>query len=415
MAMKHKTTLPLLLMLAAGGADAQTSPWYIGAAQTFTHESNIYRLADGAATPAGVSKSDLISSTALLAGLDQPIGRQRLYGSATLRANKFKDNGVLDNEGYALRAGIDWATIERLSGNLDLSANRSLARFNTDTEIGLLTSKNIENSNRIAATVRLGVVTQYTAEASLEHRQVDYSAVEYAARENRQTTGTAGLRWRPSGSNVFGLGVRHTSGKYPRFRSLGDGVYEADAYTRTGIDLSAALETGGASRLDTRVTLGRTRYDEATQRGFSGATGYAAWTWLPGAKLRLVTRLARDDGQNSYFSGNPFVDGVIDYSRTTTTLGLNADYEATAKIRLKAGASVARRSLVRTLPPDALLGADARGRDTSTEFTLGATWEPTRSLVFGCDLGTEKRSVSGELSLPYSANRVGCYGQVFLR
>lgn len=407
--------LTLLTLLPPGAALAQTSPWYIGAAQTFTHESNIYRLADGAATPPGVSKSDLISSTALLAGLDQPIGRQRVYGNATLRASKFKDNSVLDNEGYALRAGVDWSTIERLSGNVDLSANRSLARFNTDTEIGLLTSKNIENTNRLAATVRVGVVTEYTAEASLEHRQVDYSAAEYAARENRQTTGTIGLRWRPSGSNVFGLGLRHTSGKYPRFRDLGNGDYAADAYTRTGVDLSAGLEVGGASRIDTRVTLGRTRYDEATQRGFSGVTGFAAWTWLPGAKLKLVTRLARDDGQNSYFSGNPFIDGVIDYSRTTTTLSLNADYEATAKIRLKAGLSVARRDLVQTLPPDALFGADASGRDTSTELTLGATWEPTRSLVFGCDLGVEKRSASGDLSQPYGANRVGCYGQVFLR
>ena len=51
----------------------------------------------------------------------------------------------------------------------------------------------------------------------------------------------------------------------------------------------------------------------------------------------------------------------------------------------------------------------------STEFTLGATWEPTRSLVFGCDLGQERRSATGDLSLPYSAGRASCYAQVFLR
>lgn len=413
--MQRKPTWLAVLILVGSGAQAQTSPWYVGAAQTFTHETNVYRLADGVATPAGVSKSDLVSSTALLAGLDQPISRQRLYGTATLRSSRFRNNDVLDNEGYSLNAGLDWATVERLSGNLELSADRNLAFFNTDTEVGLLTTKNIENSRRLSGTVRVGVVTQYTAEASVEHREVDYSAAEYAARENRQTTGTLGLRWRPRGTNVFGLGLRHTSGTYPRFRELGDGSFERDGFTRTGIDLSAGLEVGGASRIDARVTLGHTRYDEATQRDFSGITGYAAWTWKPGAKLQIVTRLARDDGQNSYFSGNPFLNGVVDYSRTTTALSIGADYAATAKIRLKSGLRVARRDLVRTLPPDSVLAADASGRDTSTEFTLGASWEPTRSLVFGCDLGIEKRSVSGELSLPYGARRFGCYGQIFLR
>ena len=79
-------TLPLLNLAAviasavafAGQANAQANPWYIGAAQTLTHESNLYRLADGQTTPDGVSKSDLVSSTALLAGLDQTISRQRL-------------------------------------------------------------------------------------------------------------------------------------------------------------------------------------------------------------------------------------------------------------------------------------------------------------------------------------------------
>ena len=150
---------PLCLLLFTGAAVAQTSPWYIGASQTFTQESNLYRLADGAATPDGVSKADLISSTALLAGLDQPLGRQRVYGSATLRSSKFRDNKDLDNEGYALRAGLDWETVNRLSGTLEASAERSLARFNTDTELGVQTRRNIEDQTRLLAEARVGVVT----------------------------------------------------------------------------------------------------------------------------------------------------------------------------------------------------------------------------------------------------------------
>ena len=408
--------VPLLALLAfACGAGAQTSPWYIGGAQTVTHESNLYRLAHGADESVISSKADLISSTALLAGLDQPVGRQRLYGTLTLRANRFQDNDTLDNDAYSLRAGVDWETVNRLSGNVDLSTNRNLARFDTSTTTGVQTERNVETSRRMAATVRVGVVTQYTAEASLEHQDVDFSADAYAPRENKQTTATAGVRWRPGGSTVFGAGLRHTRGEYPRALRLPDDSFQADRYTRTGLDLIANVEVGGASRIDSRLTLGRTTYDEATQRDTSGVTGFVAWIWQPGAKLRLDTRLARDTGQSSYFSGNPGIDGAVDDSRTTTSLRLRADYLATAKIRLNAGVTYARRDLVRTGPPTAQVPLGASGSDDTTEFTLGATWEPTRSLVFGCDLGHEKRSASGVLSLPYSASRMSCYGQIFLR
>lgn len=406
--------LPLLALLASTTAMAQTSPWYIGASQTFTHESNLYRLADGAPVPAGISKSDLVGSTALLAGLDQPIGRQRLYGNATLRSNRYRDNTDLDNEGYALRAGLDWETVGRLSGNVDLSADRSLARFDTDTDLGLQTRRNVEDSTRLFTEARLGVVTEYTALVSLEHRERRFSAPEYDRRELRQTTAATALRWRPQGGTMLGVGLRHTDGRYPRFLALAAGGFEADRYTRDGLDLLGSYESGGAHRLDARLTLGRTDYDRDNARDFSGATGYATWTFRPGGRLSLNTRLARDVGQDAYYSGSPFIDGVVDTSRTTTSLSLGANYALSAKVAMRANLTHAQRDLARTLPPDAIF-ADSSGRDHTTELSLGATWEPTRSLVFGCDLGHEKRSASGDLSLPYTASRLGCFGQVFLR
>ena len=37
------------------------------------------------------SKSDTVSATSLLAGIDQPIGRQRLFGNATVADIRFRD------------------------------------------------------------------------------------------------------------------------------------------------------------------------------------------------------------------------------------------------------------------------------------------------------------------------------------
>jgi hypothetical protein len=386
-------------MLLAGAAAAQTSPWYVGAGLTLTQESNIYRLPDGAATPPGVSKSDRVTSAALLAGLDQAVGRQRLYGNATLRSNRYQDNPVLDYEGYALRAGLDWSTAERLSGNVDLRADRGL-RFESGQQGG----RNVETGHQASAVVRLGVVTVYTAEASLEHRRIDYSAPAFDDRDNRQNAVSLGLRWRPSGGTVLGAGLRHVRGEYPRFSASG-----SERYARNGLDLVGGLDLSGASRIDARLNLGRTRHEQATQRDFSGVTGSLSWDWRPTAKLRLVTRASRDSGQDSYSGRSADGDGVVDVSRTTTALGLRAEYAASAKVRINAGVNLARRDLVGK-PPDG-----GRAREHATEPSLGLAWEPTRSLVFGCDAGHEKRSVSGDLSAPYSAARFGCYGQVFLR
>ena len=417
---EHRFLLPCLatFALAAGmpaGAGAETPPWSLGVSQTFTHENNLYRLADGQATPAGATRSDTVSTTALLAALNQPIGRQRLFGSATLRANRYADNGQLDNEGHALEAGLDWSTVERLSGTVKLGASQSLAEFNADNETSVVTKKNLERTHYADAVVRVGLVTRFTGELGLNHREVDYSAAEFAAREDRRSAVSAGLRYRPSGATVVGAALRHTRGEYPKFEDLGGGNFAADKFSRNDVDLSLEIEPSGASQVQARLSVGKVAYDRATERDFSGVTGALSWTWTPTGKLRVRTIASRDSGQESTRTGTLLSSGFADNSRITTSLGLSADYEVTAKVRINAGASVARRDLVRTLPPSVLLPATATGDDDTTALRLGARWDPTRNLGFGCQATHERRTVSGTLSAPYSARTLGCYGQVFLR
>ena len=69
-------------------AQQGSSPYSIGVAQTFSHESNLLLVRDGQVAPQGFSAGDTVSSTALVAGVDQSFGRQRLSGSAVLRADQ---------------------------------------------------------------------------------------------------------------------------------------------------------------------------------------------------------------------------------------------------------------------------------------------------------------------------------------
>lgn len=411
--LSNRPWLVLALATAAAPLHAETSPWYVGASQAFTHSSNLLRLDDGQATPDGFSRADTVASTSLLAGLDQPIGRQRLYGTLALRANRMSNNEIYDNESYTLNAGLDWATVDNLSGSLKLQSNRNLASFNAE-EIGFVAKKNIETAQQLDAAVRLGVVTEWTAELNAGTRSVDYTADEYQSREFRQDSASLGLRWRPSGALSLGLAWRETRGRYPHFRPLADGSYEADRFQRRDLDLSAGLEASGASTVSARLSFGRTRYDVATQRDFSGVTGLLRWDWRPTARLRLDTRLTRDPSQSSYFFDSPLADSTIEYSRVTTGLRLRADYTASAKILLNLTLATERRSLARTLP--SFTGSEPlTGSDRYTRLAFGATWTPTRSLQFGCDLGQDRRRADGQLSSDFSDTTSSCYAQITLQ
>jgi hypothetical protein len=122
----HRTLVAALLLanllVHAGPVWAEASPYTLGASQTVTYDSNLLRLSNGQAVPDGYSRADTVYTTALIAGLDQPIGRQRVYANATLRANRLSKNRIYDNEGYALAGGLDWSTVNRPAGQRRLPA-----------------------------------------------------------------------------------------------------------------------------------------------------------------------------------------------------------------------------------------------------------------------------------------------------
>ncbi len=395
-----------LLCAAALPARAQTpgglpEPYYLGASQTFAHDSNLFRLPDGAAPPSGQGRSDTISTTSLLAGLDRSFGRQRLRGSATLQHNRFRDNDQFDNDGHGLNLVLDWETLNRLSGNVSLGSNRSLRRFDP-SETNVASERNVETVKVADATVRLGVVTRATVEANVNHREVDYSSARYADREYKQTAESIGGRYRPAAATTVGVGLRFTQGRYARFD---------DRYDRRDIDLTGRWEPGDGTVVSGRLSYGKTEYDQFTERDYSGPSAVLGVLWQPTGKLRLTGRAARDTGQDFAFLNVDTIFGpgmlLADYSRITTSGRLQAVYLATAKTQLQVSASHARRSLVTQLSNGRVL----EGSDRVTQWQIGPTWMPSRGLQLGCDLTHERRSARGSGSSPYRSNGASCYGQ----
>jgi hypothetical protein len=406
-----------VLSAASPEAAAEPNPYSIGASQTYSHDSNLLRLPDGQDAPAGFSRSDVLSSTALLGGVDQLIGRQRVFGNLNVRANRFRSNPRYDNSSYSAQAGLDWSTVGRVSGSLTVNANRALQAFTADT-FNIVRSTNQETSRSVNAGLTVGLVTLYSLELGLGGLQLQNSSPEAVvkARDFNQANASIGLRLRPSVASSFGISWQAVEGRYPKYRTDAQGEYQPDRFHSTSPVLTASWAPTGASSLDLRLGRSSTRFDLNQQRDFSGTTGSLVAGWRPTGKTQLTLAYSRDTGQDAYARLTLLFNQPtsLDYSRLTSSLRLLAAHELSAKLSLTASLTRTRRDLTQSLN-DPLLPINATGHDATQVLAVGARWNPRRFAVLGCDATQEKRRADGVLTYSYGNRSFSCFGQITLQ
>lgn len=401
-------------LVCAGAAQAEASPYYIGLSQLFDHQSNIFRIDDGRDPSDGSSRSDTVSVTSLVGGFDKMLGRQHLTGSLALRANQYQKNDTLNNLGYGLKLGADWSTVGNVSGTVKLGSDRNLKQFsNQRPDASIVTTKNIETTTQAEATVRVGVVTRYTAELGLSHLRRDTSEDATARLNFRETAVSLGMRYQPSNLLMLGAAVKATRGEYPEYFLDTDGKYTADTFTRIALDLTGEWRPSGDSKLELRLSPGNTRYDKATTRDFTGVTGEATWVWRATGKLRLETSLIRDNGEHFAFDRPEATSSLEEESRVSTILRVQANYELTGKVLLSSALTWGHRSITEE---SAAVGGGTlvkSGTDRLTGLRLGAKWLPTRNIEVACNVETEHRSTNSDPTLrkAMTNNGVSCSGQ----
>lgn len=386
--------------LAPHAASAQEAvrPWYVGLTQDFTHQSNVLLVPTG-------EVSDTISTTTLRGGVNANLGRQRLFANAALNHQRYSDLSDRNNDGYVVGLGLDWSTIERLSGTLALNSQRRQADFNVGGIVPLSAS-NIERSDELSLRARLGADTALAFEAGLGHRQVHFSAPEFASREYKEDSGNLGVIYRPSGILTLSAGV---SAADTRYRAPAVGQTAADRSKRRDLYVGATWVPTGASTVNARLAAGKLEYDLATAADFDGVTGSVSWIWKPTGRLTTTTTFSRDSGQESGFLRLAPGDLVTatDFSQLTNRLGVAAAFELTGKVSLTGEVFAARRSLV-----DGFTGVT--GSDRTSGLALGVRWAVTRTIALGCNAGHDSRSASGAGSTDYDNDRFGCFGSVTL-
>jgi hypothetical protein len=394
------------LAFGASAHAQEESPYYIGVQQTFTHDSDILRQSG--------EGSDTISSTGVLGGLNLHLGRQRVYADATANSNRFDRFDQFNNTSYSLSAGLDWETVEHLSGNLRYITSENLidyGAFDVPTTV-----KDVQKLQQWIANARYGITSTFAVDGGVQHRSVDFSAAQ-DPRDYKENVARVGLNWGTSGLLVFRLGLRATKSDYPSavispfvpgqpdaippIPSI-PAVYGEDKINRKDIDLSATWTPSGLSTLTGRLSSTRQTHSQPGIPKLSGLTGALGWIYKPTGKLTFNTSLSRDTGSETLFANLP--QGIIpvrgDNDRFGTALGVKVDYALSAKVLLNA--SVNHRNTGSTT---------VRGTgDSSTDrVALGASYQPTRSVSLSCNINRESRDNA------YGVNVASCSAQFVLR
>lgn len=393
----HVALKPLALALGlalVGAAQAQEhTPYYIGVSQAFTHDSNLF------VAPEGLEKSDSVSSTGVLGGLNLELGRQRVFADFTANSNRYKTYDQLNNESYSLNAGLNWQTVEHLSGSFSVNARENLGQLALP---GAPEVKNTESLQQAAARVRYGFASRLGIEGGVHHRKLEYSASP--ERDFEERSGNLGMQWGQPGSVLtFGVAGRVTKGEAPRYKALldprfpflGYGPETPDEYDRKDVDFTAVWTPSALSTVNGRISLTRERHTAIARPDFSGVTGSVVWDYKPTDKLALKTSLSRDTGSQTIFATSllsNFVPIESNTSRVTTVLGVDAAYELTAKIGLTAGLVHNRGDI-----------SDATGRTvarSNSKYRIGARYQPTRTISLGCNVTHDtytnfKHTISG--------------------
>lgn len=398
----------------AGTAQAETSPYSLGAGLSAGTDNNVFR------APPGLEVSDRYVVASVFAGADQTIGRQRLQANATLRRSQFQERKDLDNTGYGVQLGWNGATAGDLSWNLSYAANRNLASYATILEPERRIA-NIETSRQASAGLQLGLLAQWVATATLSHRSIDYSAASYADDRYRLDSVGFGVQWNPLGPLSVTVGPRFTRGRYPQARTAADGTAQPDQFDRRDLDLSLNWMASGASTLSTRLSITRQQYELLSDRDYDGATGQVTWAWAATGKTRVNASISRDTGsETSFFTlsflGQP-LRGTGDNSQLTTSFTGRLDHELTGKISLSLSAHYAQRRLSASslLGDGALVLSSEAGRERVGSVSLAARFLPTRTTALGCEIAHHRRAADTTLSSPYRADTLSCSAQVTLR
>jgi exopolysaccharide biosynthesis operon protein EpsL len=320
------------------------------------HDSNVFRLSDGAPLPAGVTdKSDSIYRVGLGLKANLPISRQHLLLDAKIDNYSYDRNSQLDNVAYQAGAAWRWQVGSPLSGDVGYTRQRYLGDLG-EVQASL---RDMVTQDRFYATAGYLVTPRWRVRGGADWTKWDHSEVTRDVLDLRVSSTTVGLDYITPANNSIGGQFKYSHGNYPN-RQLFAGSAISNDYDE--YETSAVLHWVLTGKTEFNARLGYTKreHDEVPARDFGGGTGRLSLDWAPGGKTLINASVWRE----------------IYSVEERGTLGEAGLEQAAASYVISSGASI------------------------------GPTWAPTVKLVFQGKLVHEKRKYEGDPGIAFGVAAV---------
>jgi exopolysaccharide biosynthesis operon protein EpsL len=295
-----RTLKKTALAAALAAALAPSASWAlfsdrveIWAAENVTHDSNVLRLSKtlNPLFAAPTQRGDTINTTHLGASVNAFWSQQHLTAEYTWYKSQYKFFRDFDFNGHTVRANLDWVLNPGARGTLGYSEAEGLASFANiqSPDPDLITSRTLY------ATGNYMVTPRYRANAGLQAVETRHGSELRKVNDIDIESGEVGLSYVTPLDNSFGVVSRVEHGRLPNGTLVG-GVLFDNSYRQYGLGAMTTWIFTGHSRFDGRIEFVQRKYDQGTQRNYSGPIVKALYTWTPTGKLTVAAALTRDVG-----------------------------------------------------------------------------------------------------------------------
>lgn len=249
------------------------------------HDSNVFRLPDGANTQAilGTSeRSDTVRHAGVGMKADVTASRQQLLIDARATRYSYDRFGFLDNTGYHAAATWKWLAGPAWTGDVGYASDRFLAQF------GELQApiKDLISVNHAFAVAKRRITPEWQLRGGVDWVTYHHSAATLASAENQTTSFTIGAdHFTPQGNSV-GAQLKASDGQYPN-REVVAGSEVDNQYRELEASAVANWQVSGKSRFNGRLGYTTRRHNQISQRNYHGVTGIMDYAWTPSPKTLL--------------------------------------------------------------------------------------------------------------------------------
>jgi exopolysaccharide biosynthesis operon protein EpsL len=370
---------PLVLVLCTAFAlpagAGPSDPLHLYAGVSYGHDDNLLRVPDNAPVFDNTRADSWWEREGGLI-FDKTYSRQRVSVIAKVSKYDFNHFKQLNYDGKDFQATWFWQLGNHLEGKIGTSYQQVLAPYtdfySNERNLRVTRSKFVDGAwhphpaMRVRSSFRRDAYNYELASQRYNNRTEDASELE--------------VDYLPHSGSTVGLVARHVKGMYPYLRPFGSEIL-SDNFTQDELKAHVLWIASGHTTIDALV--GRTQRSQPAYGAgkTSGLTGRVKATYKPRGKMTYNLSAWRDFA--------PLESRVVSYTLNKGT-SLDAQWDATAKIRVNAAAIYERRSYnARTGLPSFSGLTDSIQTDN-----LSATWSPRPTVQVTAGMAHQKRNGS---------------------